>query len=197
MFAKLCGEEAIGNVVLVTTMWDSLKDQAVGERRQAELSKTYWKPMLEHGSKCMRFQRTYESARTIIDSIITRNSAHSLLVQEEMVDLHRRLSETEAGIALYGTLQNLLADRQEAIRRLREQAKAEHNDQLVQELTAQIEIIQDGIQDIFDQVTKMKIPFGRRIRLMFSFKKPHSVSSPLNWRFPCLFYSQRGVEIPA
>jgi len=181
MFAKLCGVDALENVVLTTTMWGTLKDIKAGERHEAELLQTYWRPMVERGSTTMRFQRTFESAWSIIDSIIAHHQAHSLLLQEELVDLHRRLSETEAGIALYDTLQKLLADQKETARALREKAKAEHNEQLVRELTAQIEVIQDSIQDIFDQVARMKIPIGRRIRLLCSFKKPHS----------------RGVNIPS
>jgi hypothetical protein len=37
MFRKLCGENALSNVVLVTTMWGNLVDMEEGEAREREL----------------------------------------------------------------------------------------------------------------------------------------------------------------
>ena len=40
MFHKLlCGDDTLKNVVIVTTMWDEVVDQAKGEMREAELKK--------------------------------------------------------------------------------------------------------------------------------------------------------------
>jgi len=182
MFAKLCGDDSMENVVLATTMWGLLKDRSVGERRQEELAQKYWQPLLACGCTPARFENTYESAWAIINKIVdATHPTHSTLLQEEMVDLRRRLCETEAGVTLYNSLQKSLADQKEAIRKLRDEAVAEQNEDLARELTAQIEVIQAGIQEIFDQVTKMKISIGRRILLFFSFKKARS----------------RGLTIPA
>lgn len=163
------------NVVLATTMWGLLKDRSVGDRRQEELKEKYWRPLIACGCKTSKFDDTFESAWAIINSIVA--TSHPTLLQNEMVDLHRNLSETEAGKTLYNTLQKLLAEQKETIRKLRDEAVGAQNEQLARELTAQIEVIQKGIQETFDQVEKMKIPIGRRIYLLMAFwLKPRSVS---------------------
>jgi len=87
------------------------------------------------------------------------------------VDLGRQLSETKAGITLYDTLQRLLAEQQETVRQLRDEAQTQNNPQLVEELNSQYEQIRENIRKTFDQVQEMKIPFGRRVLGFFSFKR--------------------------
>jgi Fe2+ transport system protein B len=165
MFTKLCGNIALTNVVLVTTMWASVT-QEVGARRVKELRDKFWKPMLQNGSAAFEFRDTAESAWNIVDSVISKTRIEALLLQEEMVDLRRRLSETEAGITLYNALQKLLASQKETIRRLREEAEAQHNEKLVRELNAQHKEIQENLRVTFDQIQQMKISFFRRMYLI-------------------------------
>jgi exonuclease VII small subunit len=183
MFAKLCGDGAAKNVVLATTMWGNVKPE-VGEKREDELKSKYWAGMLELGSQAMHFKDSPASAWNIIDTAIKSNEDPTLLIQEELVDLKRRLSETEAGKALYKRLQKSLAEQKESIRKLRDQAQVEENEELAEELTAQYEAMQDILQTTFDQMSKMKIPLGRRLKMLTSFRKPRLVSSQsfLVWR---------------
>jgi hypothetical protein len=177
MFAKLCGDGAIKNVVLTTTMWTKVRPE-VGERREKELKERYWAGMLSMGSRTIRFEDSFKGAWDIIDQIVgTVDRNHALLLQEELVDLGRRLSETEAGKMLYSKLQQALAQQKETIRHLCEEAKQEQNEQLAEELAAQYEAMQDALQFTFDQLAKMKVPLGRRVLMLFSFRKPHAVSS--------------------
>jgi len=111
-----------------------------------------------------------------VDAAATPDEKHSLLLQEELVDLNRRLNETQAGKELYTRLQKSLAEQKETIRKLRDEARAEQNEQLAKELTAQYEDMQDALQSTFEQVSKMKISLGRRLMMLFSFRKPSSVS---------------------
>jgi uncharacterized phage infection (PIP) family protein YhgE len=136
--------------------------------------------MMEHGARAMRFEDSFKSAWDIVDTMVQRDPAYSLLLQEELVDIHRRLSETEAGVTLYNALQKQLAEQKEMLRKLRDEAKSENNEQLVKELTAQYNDMQDSLQSTFDQLATLKVPFGRRIKLLLTFKKARSVStSPL------------------
>jgi hypothetical protein len=173
MFGKLCGDDAIRNVILATTMWDRVSSD-VGSHREGELRNKYWKGMLAGGSKMMRFSGTFGSAWDIIDGIAKTRRAQSLLLQEEMVDFRRQLSETEAGVTLYNQLQKLLAEQKDTLRKLRDEAAADNNKQLVEELNKEYEAIQKGLQSTFDQITKMKIPFTRRLVLYFR-RKPRKV----------------------
>jgi hypothetical protein len=52
MFQKLCGDDALKNVILVTTMWSQV-DVDVGRKREDELhqSSEFWKPLIELGAR--------------------------------------------------------------------------------------------------------------------------------------------------
>ena len=38
MFKRLCGDDSLASVVLATTMWDFIRDDAVGDSRESELN---------------------------------------------------------------------------------------------------------------------------------------------------------------
>ena len=61
IFEDLCGSDYPRNVVLVTTMWSKIAE-ADALRREDELRKIYWKPMVDLGSNVIRYQDTAESA---------------------------------------------------------------------------------------------------------------------------------------
>jgi len=168
MFAKLCGDDALANVILATTMWDRV-DPTTGTQRENELKESYWKGMVALGSRIERFDGSFESAWAIIGSI-ARNKIDILLLQDELVILKRQLSETEAGTVLYNDLQKLLAEHKEILRKLRDEAAANKNEELRQSLDAEYMMIQQKLQSTFDQITKLKVPFGRRLVLFFSRK---------------------------
>ena len=173
MFGKLCGDEAIRNVILATTMWTPLEKDPENKqlRRENELRGKYWKAMIDCGSTITRFLRTYDSAWTIVDLIRVMNTSDSLLLQEEMVDLKKGISETQAAITLYDTLQRELAKQKDAVRELRREAETQDNAELVRELTLQCEEIERTLRATFTQIQELKIPIGKRILLFFSFKK--------------------------
>jgi phage-related tail protein len=134
------------------------------------------------GSRMMRFGDSFAAAWKMIDQVVITtedDKDNALLLQEELVDLNRRLSETEAGKTLYTKLLELLSQQKETINKLREEAKAEQNEQLAHELGAQYEEMQDALQSTFDQLAKMKVPLGRRLLMLFSFRRPRAVRSSL------------------
>ncbi|KAF7983548.1 hypothetical protein HWV62_21122 [Athelia sp. TMB] len=65
MLQRLCGNAALSNIILVTTMWDSV-DQKTGERREKQLQDIFWRSMVGHGSQNARFSLTSESAWDIL-----------------------------------------------------------------------------------------------------------------------------------
>ena len=182
VFANLCGDDATKKVILATTMWD-LVDKNEGESRETQLQERYWKGMLVGGSRVARFLGTHESAWELVDMIVKMDEGPSsrspLLIQEEMVDLHQKLGETQAGIALYDTLQKLLAEQREKIRQLKEEAKAQDNPQLLKESNAQHDAILQSINDTFEQAQRMKISHLRRFLAIFKSKKTRGVGPPL------------------
>jgi uncharacterized protein YeeX (DUF496 family) len=172
----LCGEEAIRNVILTTSIWDKIQDE-VGHRREKELKDRYWKGMLDLGSTTARFQNTYDSAWAIVEGLVDVDR-HSLLLQEEMVDLHRKLSETHAAIALQDQLQRFLKEQNEIISKLQEQVETQENAEIIKKLNKQSEQIRRDLRTTLDQMEQLKIPVSRRLfSLLFSPKKSlHQVS---------------------
>lgn len=124
MFKKLCGQDALKNVVLVTTMWE-LVNERTGKARQMELETTedFWGCMLQKGSRIEQHMNTPESAHRIVQLFMADKSHPSspllLAIQDEMVNNNKDLDETEAGKGLEG----VLAKERERFRQQLEQAR--------------------------------------------------------------------------
>ncbi|KAG6375839.1 14-3-3 protein-domain-containing protein [Boletus reticuloceps] len=102
-FQKLCGKDAMDNVYLTTTMWDKI-EPSIGERRLEELVTEYWNSMIIRGARVIRCRSDDDSAKRTIRQIVRREAARkALLLQQEIVDLHKELRETQAGQELRGT----------------------------------------------------------------------------------------------
>jgi hypothetical protein len=106
-FKNICGEDAFQNIVLVTTMWDEVAPED-GEAREQQLRDKYWKHMLTLGSRMERFRYTQESARHVISKFGPETS-RPLLMQREMVDELKPLSETTAGRPLVDWLLGIVS----------------------------------------------------------------------------------------
>lgn len=89
-FASFCGQTAMPNVVIVTTMWDKVEDEE-GSDREEELRDSFWKDMVTKGCKTERFDNTYESAWRIIGSVVGRDG-----VPSEIIDNGRRFADNYA-----------------------------------------------------------------------------------------------------
>ena len=111
MFHQLCGDKALARVILGTTYWGRVEGDE-GVRREQQLAKTFWKPMTSSGSKLLRFDKTEKSAVGFVDAILDRLKSgeedNVLRIQNELVELERRIPETDAGKELRYTLQQLL-----------------------------------------------------------------------------------------
>jgi hypothetical protein len=112
MFTKLTGLRSAKNVVLATTMWDTLgaKFDAIGTTRERALKKEYWNVMIDHGAGVERFLNTVDSAWSIVDKIVEKSDKAVLLFQEEKVDRKQALLATGAGKALSLDLELLIQD---------------------------------------------------------------------------------------
>lgn len=74
MFQKLCGNDALKNVVLATTFWNQV-DEQVGARREKELidEQMYWGKMVAMGSKVMRLGLTRDSAMSVLRAVASNS----------------------------------------------------------------------------------------------------------------------------
>jgi len=165
IFTSLCGQRAMPNVILATTMWDKV-DEHEGGAREEELKSGLWREMVANGCKIARFRGTYESAWNIIGGRSERSDA-AVLLQREVVDDQLRLNETQAGVALNKELEQLIRIRRDAARMLEEQAKKQNNGLLVQQLNERKAQIDENIDQIADQLRRLKIPLSRKVLLFF------------------------------
>ena len=92
-FKKICGDEALRNVVLGTTKWDQVKLEK-GQQREQELENTYWKEMIQQGSVIMRVHTDSSSAWEIVNRILENDAVDFARFQER---LQKTISDMEAG----------------------------------------------------------------------------------------------------
>ena len=69
MFQRLCGKGFHTRVLLVTTMWEKLLNQADGERRK-EILKRHWSEMIAKGSAVVCHYGDKESAWGVIKALV-------------------------------------------------------------------------------------------------------------------------------
>ncbi|KAG6833285.1 hypothetical protein H0H87_009460, partial [Tephrocybe sp. NHM501043] len=117
-FSKLCGPSAIKNVVLATTKWGDIP-QPLGDEREKLLRDHHWKDMLDHGSVMFRHEGTQTSAQIIVDQILAQEPLDAVQIQKELIDLNKVLAETEAGLSLFCSLNELLETQKKTAARLR------------------------------------------------------------------------------
>ena len=161
MFKKLCGDEALRNVVLGTTKWDEVKPDK-GQQREQELKDKHWKEMLERGSVIMRVDTDPSSVWEIINRILKNDRVDFVRIQEELLEFRRLIPETEAGRTLLYTLEDLRK------RLLDEERAANMGDgQLRQK---ELEEIQKRVRETVDDIRKLKVPLSKKFKRFFGLR---------------------------
>lgn len=120
MFRKLCGDEGLGSVACVTTMW-SLCSPEDGECRERQLlqQNDLWKYLLDHGARSFRHDAGKKSAEAILKYLVQRRRNVTLDIQEEMVNKGLKLSQTAAGKEVQGDLDKLKDQHQQELKEIR------------------------------------------------------------------------------
>ena len=143
MFGKLCGQDALKNVIVVTTRWDDTqeKDKEAMVRRENELMTTkgkFFEPFITAGGRFLRHDNTMGSARRIMEKVLD-NDPITLQIQAEM-DKGMKLEETAAGSELAAEMNRLIAKHTGEMEHLRKEmadAIAEKDEELRKELEAE------------------------------------------------------------
>ena len=163
MFKQLCGENTLQKVILTTTMWDEV-DRETGEVREKELKTDYWRTMLERGSTTSRFLRTRESAFKLIDPLIeVANRRRSVQL---LVDMHEGLPANTAGKKLYLTMVQLVSQREDLLRRIRQEMKCSDGagDKMILEpLQDEYRALKTNMESTIKEIGELKIPLGKRL----------------------------------
>jgi len=97
LFSQLCGDGALGNVILATSFWDQIKE-SVGAKREHELktSKNFWANMVAKGSEVVRIRPDRSVYLGVLERIAAKNKV-DLLVQKEMVEQMKKPEDTTVG----------------------------------------------------------------------------------------------------
>ncbi|PMD31450.1 hypothetical protein L207DRAFT_441988 [Hyaloscypha variabilis F] len=83
LLGKLCGDSALGNVILATSFWDQVS-LSVGEAREDQLknSKDFWANMVAKGSQVVRLKQDRAFCLQLLERIAAKNKVE-LVVQKE------------------------------------------------------------------------------------------------------------------
>ena len=176
LFERLCGKD-FSKVVLTTTMWNEV-DEWEGAKREQELKRDYWRPMIERGSSIQRFYYSRESAFEIILPIfddVHRRSARALLLQNEITDRGLLLKETSAGQTLKLGLGELIAQHQDVLGNIRrELADPDGNSDQLRLLMGEYQRVSTQLQLVSEDMRKMDSSKGdwiRRLAVRVDLKK--------------------------
>ncbi|KDR74818.1 hypothetical protein GALMADRAFT_249713 [Galerina marginata CBS 339.88] len=173
MFREMCGDKALGKVVITTTKWKKLlimsdaRDETLAEERQKELKSTHWKEILDNGASVLSFRDNNDSAWAIVSNILSRLKQTELLhiylqIQKELGDEGKMIPETAAGKELRKTLTQAL-EMQKQLTSMEKNSAAHGSEDAQQRLAEASEMI----EQLLNQLRDLKIPFGLKVKRLF------------------------------
>ncbi|KAF9874991.1 hypothetical protein CkaCkLH20_07685 [Colletotrichum karsti] len=108
IFKRICGDEALKNVLLITSRWDKV-DEATGADRERQLREDFWAYMLGHGSCMSRFHGDRTSAISLASQLLVKETV-VLRLQHEIINEGKTLNMTAAGAFVDNSLENAHKD---------------------------------------------------------------------------------------
>ncbi|KAL9714078.1 hypothetical protein Ac2012v2_002386 [Leucoagaricus gongylophorus] len=173
VFEKICGPQAFTRVLMMTTMWDDLENEEMGELREEELKTHYWYPMISQGSEAIRYFNSIDSAWKILDRFLdaSKERLKAIQLQKETVKQQKALSKTDAGQELYNKLDELDKKRKTLIRKLEKQIKrAETNEEITGILQRQHDELEEQRKKAVSELQGLKVSVPQRFLKAFTVK---------------------------
>jgi hypothetical protein len=125
LFKKICGEDSLRNVAIVTTKWGRVSEEEGKERqRNLEINDKYFGGMIKAGAVPFCYDGTPASAHSILEHIFTKQPTE-LNIQREMVVEKKELADTEAAQELHKQLDAKSGRIETLLARLDREAKGE------------------------------------------------------------------------
>ncbi|OCH89851.1 hypothetical protein OBBRIDRAFT_756015 [Obba rivulosa] len=161
MFYKLCGIDAMPNVIIATTRWNEV-DAFTGLRREVELrtKDIFFKPAIDGGAKLLRHDSDLASAQDIVRQLL-KNTPKPLLVQVEIVDNNKAPSDTAAGMELQRDIREQMEKQDKKMQELREEleeANREHDAELRVELEEGLDELRTTLKRLQDEAKSLTLP---------------------------------------
>ncbi|WXC67195.1 hypothetical protein SNK03_012972 [Fusarium graminearum] len=170
LLRKIVGDDALRNVILVTTMWNVLRpeDRNRALQREQQLLNGFWNTMIDKGSYVAQFNGTPQSAYPLIHQLADQQSV-VLDIQKEIVGQDRSIGETTAGISL---IQKLKEDRRGYEQKLgnleneldRQQTAQPLNKEEIKRLKSEMKATEKVLDAIGTSEERMKIRPGSPMR---------------------------------
>ncbi|KAL0948459.1 hypothetical protein HGRIS_011032 [Hohenbuehelia grisea] len=165
-FEKLCGQNALRNIAIITTMWDEV-DPETGEKRIEELRDKYWNVFVSQGAKIKRHDQGSEaSAWKTIDAVLqAANKQYSDHLLQELAGLKKQLSKQDPGHRLYTRVETLVMTQQEILLKIR---GAMENDTDASALESKYNKSRENLEEAVREIQSMKILVGEYILRLVS-----------------------------
>ena len=168
LFRSICGDNALKNVILVTTCWDSVRPENLGEalRREQELVDKFWAPMQEKGSYIDQFNGSKESAEALILELVWQRDSVVLEIQRDVVDEQKEIAETEAGRQLGKQMEIDIGTYQRRLDRVNAELSKASSDQpsRVKWLEEEREVIEKVIDQLEGSQKRLKTRPGAALK---------------------------------
>ncbi|KJA21944.1 hypothetical protein HYPSUDRAFT_67422 [Hypholoma sublateritium FD-334 SS-4] len=159
VFTRLCGTTALKNVVIVANKWPKAQNRRDKfEHRLERLSSSdeLFAFAVSNGAHIQKhLEQTAGSAHAIIREML-KNQPIPLAIQEEMVDHHKSIDETTAGIKLNEKSADTMKQLEEKIKLQLKDDEAARRRALEDELSAKIQAYEDKNKKLQDMIAKKK-----------------------------------------
>lgn len=163
LFRRMCGTDTLKNVVIATNMWSSPPTSSE-VNRERQLKEEFFRPALDEGARMVRRANPGRDAAHDVIRMLLAQTPRPARLQQEIIDEHRILSETDVGKELEFQLterverqQREITDArreiQEAIQQRDQQAAAElanyerEREAEMNELRQHIDVLRMGMED--------------------------------------------------
>ena len=178
MFRKLCGSEALKNMMIVTNMWSKeVTVEEVNREQQLRGDERFFKRLIDDHASMTRHDNTIESAHNIIRGICNNNPL-PLDIQRETVDQMKPLPATSAGISLRSDLLEPAQGLQVLVEGLQERikaARAEGDQVKAAELRAELWELVPRLARLYNELKNLQALTGKeKVDVMRVWKKMNS-----------------------
>ena len=169
MFKKMCGEDCLPNVVLLTTMWGGSEEQIrLQQARELELisDNKLWAGLIRLGARTMRWDRTEQTEIDIVKEIMNRPQI-VLEIQRQIVDEGMNLHQTAAGIQLREEITKKEQEHQAELHEVREdmeRALKSKNDQLAEELKKAANQLEDKLNKMELDKERLQVDLQKQLQ---------------------------------
>ncbi|KAM5346280.1 hypothetical protein ACJ41O_009285 [Fusarium nematophilum] len=124
MFRKVCGDDPMKNVTVLSTFWGQIpRERAIAREHELMTTPDFWGSMIKHGAQVRRFDGTQKSAFDTLMSLATKAMV-TLNIPYNLVNELKPLGETAWGKAVNEELHRLASKYREELIQIQQETAA-------------------------------------------------------------------------